>query len=95
MAAYVIFIREQTINPAAFERYTQEAPPTLNGQPVTVHAFNGHHQALEGPDPEGVIIISFPSFEEAMAWYNGPAYQEARQHRLQNAQYRVIIVQGV
>ncbi len=95
MAAYVIFIREQTTDPAAFEIYTQQAPASLNGQPVTVHAFNGHHQVLEGAEAEGVIIISFPSFEEAKAWYNGPAYQEARQHRLSSAEYRVIIVQGV
>ncbi|WP_446718995.1 DUF1330 domain-containing protein [Halomonas sp. SH5A2] len=31
----------------------------------------------------------------ARAWYESPAYQEARQHRFQGADYRVFIVDGI
>jgi uncharacterized protein (DUF1330 family) len=30
----------------------------------------------------------------ARAWYNSPAYQEARLHRMKGAQYRMLLVEG-
>ena len=57
-------------------------------------AFN-NEEVLEGPEVEGVVIISFPSFKEAKAWYDSPAYREAREHRFRGADYRAVIVEGV
>ena len=51
--------------------------------------------ALEGPEAEGVVIIEFPSLAEAKAWYDSPAYREAREHRFRGADYRAILVEGV
>ena len=42
-----------------------------------------------------MVIASFPSFEEAKAWYESPAYREAREHRFRGADYRAVIVEGV
>ena len=44
---------------------------------------------------EGVVIASFPTFEEAKAWYESPAYNEAREHRFRGAEYRGLIVEGL
>ncbi len=44
---------------------------------------------------EGVVILQFPTFEEAKAWYDSPAYREAREHRFAGADYRAVIVEGV
>jgi uncharacterized protein (DUF1330 family) len=30
---------------------------------------------------EGVVILEFPTFEEAKAWYDSPAYRKVREHR--------------
>ena len=30
---------------------------------------------VEGPQFEDMLMLEFPSFEEAKAWYNNPAYQ--------------------
>jgi len=43
----------------------------------------------------GVVILEFPTFEEAEAWYDSPAYQSAVVHRFRGAKYRTFIVQGV
>jgi uncharacterized protein (DUF1330 family) len=64
-------------------------------QPIKPLAAYGRHVTLEGPDVEGVVIAEFPSLEEARAWYESPAYQEAVQHRLRGAVYRGLIVEGV
>ena len=53
------------------------------------------HEVLEGPEVEGVVILEFPSFDEAKAWYDSPAYREVREHRFRGADYRAVIVEGI
>jgi uncharacterized protein (DUF1330 family) len=95
MGAYAVFIRERTRDPAEMERYSQLAEDTLAGHPVKVLAAYGRQEVLEGPEVEGVVILEFPSIEAAKAWYDGPGYREAREHRFKGASYRAVIVEGL
>ena len=95
MAAYIVFIRESTRDAAELETYSQQAGATLAGHPAAVLAAYGRQEVLEGPDVEGVVILEFPSFEDAKAWYDSPAYRRAREHRFRGADYRAVIVEGV
>ncbi len=95
MPAYVIMIRDRMIDPAEFAAYGAKAREARGDHKITPLAFYGPHQALEGPDPDGVVILQFPTAAEARAWYDSPAYQDALQHRLKGAEYRVVIVEGV
>jgi uncharacterized protein (DUF1330 family) len=42
-----------------------------------------------------MVIVEFPSLDEAKSWYDGPAYREAREHRFRGADYRAILVEGL
>jgi uncharacterized protein (DUF1330 family) len=42
-----------------------------------------------------VVIVEFPSIDAAKAWYESPAYREAREHRFKGADYRAVIVEGL
>ncbi|HXM13792.1 MAG TPA: DUF1330 domain-containing protein [Candidatus Eremiobacteraceae bacterium] len=95
MAAYMVFTRESTRDPKELETYSKMVPATLAGHPVTLRARYGHHEVVEGPEIEGVVILEFPTIEAAKAWYNSPAYREAREHRFKGAKYTAVIVQGV
>ena len=95
MAAYIVFTRESTHNASELETYSQNVGPTLTGHPITVLAAYGRHEVIEGPDVEGVVILEFPTFEVAKAWYDSPAYREVREHRFRGADYRAVIVEGV
>ncbi len=95
MTAYVILIRDRMIDAAEFATYGQKAREARGGHAITPKAFYGRQEVLEGPAVEGAVILEFPTFEEAQAWYNSPAYQEALKHRLAGAEYRVLIVEGV
>jgi uncharacterized protein (DUF1330 family) len=95
MAAYVVFIREGVTDPSELQVYSQKAPAAMVGHPVTPLAVYGRQEVLEGPVVEGVVILQFPSFDEAKAWYDSPAYREAREHRFKGADYRAVIVEGV
>jgi len=95
MPAYVIFIRERTLDPSELEAYARAAPPSLADRPIKFLAAYGRQDVLEGPAPEDVAIAEFPSLDEAKDWYESPAYQAAAQHRFKGAIYRGIIIEGV
>lgn len=95
MSAYIVFIREKTIDQTELETYWQKAPAAMEDRPIKPLAAYGRHVTLEGPDVEGVVIAEFPSVNEARDWYDSPAYQEAAQHRHRGAVYRGLIIEGV
>ena len=95
MSAYVVFMREKTLNQSELEAYWARVKETMDGHPLKVLAAYGKHVTLEGPDVEGVVIAEFPSIEVARAWYDSSAYQAAAQFRHRGAVYRGLIVEGV
>ena len=95
MAAFMVFIREKTLDKSELETYFAKIRATLEGRPIKILAAYGRHVTLEGPEVEGVVVAEFPTLEEARAWYDSPAYQEVAQHRFRGAIYRGLIVEGV
>jgi uncharacterized protein (DUF1330 family) len=95
MAAYAIFIREKLRDPATIEKYNDKAGPSLEGHPAKVLAAYGAIEAPEGAPSEGVVLLEFPTMAAAKAWYEGPAYREARKLRFQAADYRVLFFEGL
>ena len=95
MSAYVVFMREKTLNQSELEAYWARVRETMDGHPLKVLAAYGRHVTLEGRDDEGVVIAEFPSIEAARAWYDSPAYQAASLHRHRGAVYRGLIVEGI
>ena len=94
MAAFIVFIRESTKDQSEMDAYLSKVRATFAGHALTLHAAYGRHEVLEGPEVEGVVIVSFPTFEEAKAWYDSPAYREVREHRFKGANYRAVLVEG-
>jgi uncharacterized protein (DUF1330 family) len=95
MPAYVIFIRERITDQSEMTLYASAARAARGDHPVTPLAFYGATETLEGPPAGGVVILAFPDMEAARAWYDSPAYQAARAHRLKGADYRVILTEGI
>lgn len=95
MAAYIVFIKEREHDAAAMAEYAGKAGPSLGGHPGKPLAYYGAIETLEGPEAAGCVIVEFPDMDAARAWYHSPAYQDARQHRFQGADYRVVLTQGL
>jgi uncharacterized protein (DUF1330 family) len=95
MAAYMVFTREKMLNQAEFDKYGPMAGASMGGHKATPLAVYGKHDTLEGAPIEGAVILSFATYEEALAWYNSPAYTAAREQRFKGADYRAFIVQGM
>ena len=96
MTVYVLFLRESAIRDQAsldtYSRMNRESPPDPNLRPLAVY---GAIEALEGTPPDGVVLLQFPTVEDAKAWYNSPAYQAAIPHRHKGADWRAFIVEGL
>ncbi|MFC4295932.1 DUF1330 domain-containing protein [Novosphingobium tardum] len=93
MTAYIIFDRRQTTDAAELATYAPLVGATLAGRGATKRA-GGSPIVVEGEPSEMVVILEFPSVEEAKAWYDSPLYQEASAHRLKGGEWRVMIVEG-
>jgi len=95
MAAYVVFIKDETLDQDEMATYAEKAGQARGDHPINPLAFYGALETLEGPEAEGVVVLEFPDAEAAKGWYFSPAYQEAKAHRLKGAKYRVLLVNGV
>ena len=95
MSAYVVFIREQTLDRAELDTYFKEVRATFAGHELKVLANYGPQEDLEGSPTEGTVVAEFPSMEAAKAWYDSPLYRKVREHRFKGAIYRAVLVQGV
>jgi uncharacterized protein (DUF1330 family) len=95
LSAYLVFIRERTLDAGELEIYWSQIRATFSGHEVKVLASYGPDEDLEGSATEGTVIAEFPSMEAARAWYDSPAYREVREHRFKGAIYRGLLVTGV
>jgi uncharacterized protein (DUF1330 family) len=100
MPAYMLFLREDAVtDPEAMQIYSamnrQSAGVFVEQYGIKPLAVYGATEAFEGEAPDGVIILQFPSADDARAWYASPEYQAALPHRKRGAEYRALLVEGL
>ena len=54
----------------------------------------GKSEYLEGEGHTRHVVIEFPSYEEALAFYNSPEYQENMKIRQANSDGNIVVVEG-
>lgn len=100
MPAYMIFTRTGPVTDQA-EMDAYGAANRANGgtfvaqfglKPLSAY---GALDAVEGPAPEGIVLLEFPTADAARAWYASPEYQAALEHRLKGAPYTAVIIEGL
>ena len=94
MSAYIIFIRDRMKDADAFAVYSKLAG-AARSDALTPLAVYGKLETWEGEAADGVVIVQFPTMDDARAWYESPAYQTAKAQRQKAADYRVIVVEGL
>ncbi len=94
MTAYVIVDIEVT-DPAGYEEYKKLAPAPTALYGGRYIARGGKTETLEGDwSPSRLVIIEFPSVEQAKAWLNSSEYGPARAMRHQYAKSRMVVIEG-
>jgi uncharacterized protein (DUF1330 family) len=93
--AYVI-LTEAIKDQAGMAAYGRAAAPSLAEGGVVVLAVDQHPQVLEGEwHGDQTVVLEFESAEAARAWYQSPAYQQARPLRQAAADANVAIITGI
>lgn len=94
MAAYVVFQLRAVHDADALTRYRQVARPTITAAGGRVIVARGKWEALEGQPPLDTVVVEFPDYASASAWYHGTAYQEACKLRAGASEIDAYIVDG-
>jgi len=95
MPAYVI-AEIQVNDPAKYEGYKKLTPGTLSMYGGKFIVRGGQTETLEGDrKTHRVVVLEFPTYEKAQAWYNSPEYQDAKKIRLEASTGQIILVDGV
>jgi uncharacterized protein (DUF1330 family) len=95
MAAY--FLADLEIEDAAgFEEYRRLVPATIEQYKGRYLVRGGRHETLEGDRvSKRLVVLEFPSLDQAKRWYDSAEYQPLKALRQRTARADVILVEGV
>ena len=94
MAAYVIGEIELT-DPATYEDYRRQVAAVVTKYGGRFIVRGGKVQALEGGGSPGrIVVLEFPSLEQAQKWYRSPEYAPLIALRQRASRGRLIVVEG-
>lgn len=94
MSAYVIAQVEVT-DPETFAQYSAQVPATIEPYGGRYLVRGGATQAIEGDwAPPRLVVIEFPSMDQAKTWYGSEAYKPLIALRQQSAKTHLSFVEG-
>ena len=95
MAAYII-ARIKVTDGEQYRKYTTETPAIVAKFGGRFIVRGGETVTLEGPEEtRRVVVLEFPTLEQAKACYNSAEYQAAKALRAGAAEASFIAVDGV
>ena len=90
----IVFL--DAVNDAAeLAAYRRIGVPTLEAAGAKFLVRSAQFDMLEGTAPQSVVVLEFPTMNDARAWYESPTYQEALRHRRAGATCRALLVEGL
>jgi len=93
MSAYVIGEIEVT-DPAVYDDYRKQVLATITKYGGRFLVRGGKAEAMEGAMPKRMVLLEFPSYEQALQWYRSPEYAPLITLRQKAARGRLIITEG-
>lgn len=79
---------------ALYQRYVAANAEAFRTYGARFLVRGGEFVNPEGDSRARNVVIEFPTYEQALACWDSPAYQAARQHRLNAALIDLVIVEG-
>jgi uncharacterized protein (DUF1330 family) len=93
-SAYIVAVIDEH-DGNTFEEYRRVALPVIAEFGGRSLLQGTQHEVLEGDwSPRRVVVVEFPSLQQARAWYSSAAYQSARKLRLASADTRMLLFEG-
>ena len=82
-------------DPEGYPEYVAKDTPILEAHGARFVVRGGKSETPEGEEMGRHVVIEFDSYEDAVAAYNDPAYQEVAEIRRRCAESTIILVEGV
>ena len=94
MAAYFI-VEIDITDPVGFEDYRKRVPATIERYGGRYLARGGTLETIEGSwTPKRVVVLEFPSIDQARRWYHSEEYRELKALRLRTSRGSIVLVEG-
>ena len=94
MSAYVL-VQVEVQDAATYEKYKPMVPPTIAAYGGRIIVRGGKSEILEGDwSPKRMVVLEFPSVEQAKKWWASEEYAEAKALRQRSAKTQMIVVEG-
>lgn len=94
MPAYVV-VEVEVEDPVRYEDYKKMVPPSLVAYGGRFLVRGGKVENLEGTwAPKRLVMVEFPSVEQAKAWWHSTEYAEAKALRQATSKTEMIVVEG-
>jgi uncharacterized protein (DUF1330 family) len=94
MSAYVI-VEVDVKDPALFAEYAKGVPATIAAYGGRYAVRGGAVESREGGwSPKRMVVLEFPSMDQARKWYDSPEYKPLLAMRLKAASAKLILVEG-
>lgn len=94
MKAFII-VEIKITDPSLYEDYKKLTPASLVPFGGQFLVRGGATETLEGEwSPERIVILEFPSVEQAKAWWTSDDYAPAKNIRQRASYTKMLLVQG-
>lgn len=94
MAGYIVADIAIT-DPDEYQKYAQQTAATLEPYGGKFLVRGGQPETVEGNwKTKRIVIIEFPSVEQAKTWYDSPEYEAIKGIRQRSAVSNILIVHG-
>lgn len=95
MSAYCV-VEVEILDAARYENYKTLVAPSLAAYGGKFLVRGGTVETLEGDwSPKRLVILEFPSMDQAKAWWASREYAEAKALRQATARTRMILAEGI
>lgn len=95
MPAYIV-ASVQVTDPDGYSEYSAQVPATLEPFGGRFAVRGGELEVLEGGEwfTPRLVVLEFPSRDQARAWYESDAYQRILPVRQRNSTGRLVLAEG-
>jgi uncharacterized protein (DUF1330 family) len=94
MPGYV-FMHADVTDPDGYEEFKSLAAAAIADHGGRYLVRGGAMQPLEGEWRSRVVLLEFPTYVAALAFYDSGAYKKARQVRLRSSTASVVVMDGI
>jgi uncharacterized protein (DUF1330 family) len=94
MPGYILMHADIT-DPEQYEDFKVAAAKAIEDHGGRYLARGGANIALEGDFRSRVVLLEFPSYQDALTFYHSEAYQAAREIRLRCTESSILAMEGL